>query len=163
MRALSVMPTWVMNWQLFLNNPSTDKWQRPRVEKSKLFAKQKYDKSRNLKNPFSLCGTNLSFGQIRNPGVQRANAANICLCYHKCISMWLPRWYLRQKGQTTNNWGDNAELWERTSLSLWGSILWSTFLHIFAILVFVQIRLDCWRLNIINRDGDLENVNGASV
>ena len=132
MRALSATPTWVMNLQLFLNNPSTDKWQRPRVKKSKLSAEQKYDKSRNLKNPLSLCGTNLSFGQIRNPSSvqQRANAANICLCYHKCISMWLPRGYLRQKGATTNNWRDNAELWERTSLSLWGSILWSTSLYL---------------------------------
>ena len=52
MRALSATPTWVMNWQLFLNNPSTDKWQRHRVKKSKLSAKQKYNKSRNLTNPF---------------------------------------------------------------------------------------------------------------
>ena len=29
--------------------------------------------------------------QIRNPSVQQANAANICLCYQKCISMWLPQ------------------------------------------------------------------------
>ena len=29
--------------------------------------------------------------QIRNPSVQQVNAANICLCYQKCISMWLPQ------------------------------------------------------------------------
>ena len=72
-----------------------------------------YLQSRNTTNLgawqilLALCNTNLSFGRIRNPSSvqRRANAANICLCYHKCISMWLPQcWYQRQKGQTTNNW-----------------------------------------------------------
>lgn len=64
MPALSWTPTWVMIWQLFLNNPSFDKWQRGRVKKSKLSAKQKY-KPKNRTNPFSHCGKNLTKSEIQ--------------------------------------------------------------------------------------------------
>ena len=155
MRALSATPTWVMNWQLFLNNPNADKWQRHRVKKSKLSAKQKYKNLGTWQILSALCGTNLSLGQTRNPSIivqQRANVANICLCYHKCISMWLPHWaswYLRQKGQTTNNWPQitrNFEA-ENESLSLREHSL--KYFYVFEILyfcIFVQIRLDCGAL-----------------
>ena len=126
MRPLSWTPTWVMIWQLFLNNPSFDKWQRGRVKKSKLSPKQKY-KPKNLTNPFHTAAKIW-------PNQKSKRAAGECGKYLSLLSeMYFhvaSTAYLRQK--TTNNLRDSAELWERI-LSVWSSICWST-KYIFAIL-----------------------------
>ena len=90
MQSLSETPTWVMNWQLFLNNPNIDKWKRLRVKKSKLFTEQGHDKyiQAGWHKSFSHCGKNPSFGRSEIQ-TQWADASNICFCYQKYIFMWL--------------------------------------------------------------------------
>ena len=90
MQSLSETPTWVMNWQLFLNNPNIDKWKRLRVKKSKLFTEQRHDKYilAGWHKSFLHCGKNPSLGRSEIQ-TQWADAANICFCYQKYISLWL--------------------------------------------------------------------------
>ena len=126
MQSLSETPTWVMNWQLFLNNPNIDKWKRLRVKKSKLFTEQRHDKyiQAAWHKSFSHCGKIQVWADQKSRRSEQMQQIfvfvirNIFPCGFYSIS--------ETKGpSTTNNWGDNAGLWGSESLSAWSNILWS--------------------------------------
>ena len=124
MQSLSETPTWVMNWQLFLNNPNIDKWKRLRVKKSKLFTEQRQMYRQPGRNPFRTAAKIQVLADQkfkRSEQMQKIFAfviRNIFSCGFYSVS--------ETKGpSTTNNWGDNAGLWGSETLSAWSNILWS--------------------------------------
>ena len=117
MQSLSETPTWVMNWQLFLNNPNIDKWKRLRVKKSKLFTEQRHDKyTSSLAQILFALRQKSKFGQIRNPG-----AVSRCSKYLFLLSeIYFPvasTAYLRQKGQAQQIIGEITRDFEGVRVS----------------------------------------------
>ena len=124
MQSLSETPTWVMNWQLFLNNPNIDKWKRLRVKKSKLFTEQRHDKyiqaawHKSTAAKIQVWADQKSRRSEQMQQIFVFVIRNIFPCGFYSVS--------ETKGpSTTNNWGDNAGLWGSESLSAWSNILWS--------------------------------------
>ena len=124
MQSLSETPTWVMNWQLFLNNPNIDKWKRLRVKKSKLFTEQRQIYRQPGRNPFRTAAKIQVWADQKSRRSEQMQQIfvfvirNIFSCGFYSVS--------ETKGpSTTNNWGDNAGLWGSESLSAWSNILWS--------------------------------------
>ena len=128
MLSLLETPTWVMNWQLFLNNPNIDKCKRLVVKKSKLFTEQRQIYKQPGRNPFRTAAKIQVWVDQKSRRSEQMQQIfvfvirNIFSCGFYSVS--------ETKGpSTTNNWGDNAGLWGSESLSAWSNILWSALVY----------------------------------
>ena len=155
MQSLSETPTWVMNWQLFLNNPNIDKWKRLRVKKSKLFTEQRQIYRQPGRNPFRTAAKIQVWADQKSRRSEQMQQIfvfvirNIFPCGFYSIS--------ETKGpSTTNNWGDNAGLWGSESLSAWSNILWSALVYgKFPVPYFCwNWNWNCAILKIVNQDAE---------